>query len=372
MVDLSSSSGYTSRVTKGSKIAEYIWLGGHDMDIRSKCITIPEDTDPNHLSEWNYDGSSTNQASGHDSEIILKPRRAFDDPFRLGKHLLVLCDTYLPDGTRTKSNFRSLAEEVFEECAENKTWYGIEQEYVLYNRDKTWPLGFPRNGYPGPQGPYYCGVGSDSVTGRQIMNEHYNACLHAGIKISGTNAEVMPGQWEFQVGPCEGISIGDELWLARYLLLRVAENHNVSVSWDPKPILSDSWNGSGCHTNYSTKETRDEGGYHVLLNYIESMKATHSTYISLTGIGNHKRMSGKCETSDLQKFSSGVADRGASVRIPRITEKNQKGYLEDRRPGSNIDPYIISSALASITLLNGKHLGDIEAKHKEFLATFNN
>ena len=290
---------FSQRNTNDKIIVEYIWLGGNSMDIRSKCMTLPADYDLNNLPEWNYDGSSTNQASGHDSEVILKPRRVFPDPFRLGNHLLVLCDTWYPDGTRTKSNFRVLAEEVFNKGLEEKPWYGIEQEYILYRKNIAWPLGFPLGGFPKPQGPYYCGVGSDVIVGRSIMDAHYRACLHCGIKISGTNAEVMPGQWEFQVGPCLGISIGDELWMARYLLLRTAELFGVTISWHPKPVLSHEWNGSGCHTNYSTESTRNDGGYAVIDNYIKKLEANHLKYIELTGIDNEKRMSGKCETSNL-------------------------------------------------------------------------
>ena len=360
---------FSKRETNGKIIAEYIWLGGNQMDIRSKCMTLPSDVDTNSLPEWNFDGSSTNQATGHDSEVLIRPRRVFPDPFRLGGHILVLCDTWYPDGTRTASNFRTVAEEVFNKVAAEKPWFGIEQEYILYRKSITWPLGFPVGGFPKPQGPYYCGVGSDVIVGRSIMDAHYRACLHCGIRISGTNAEVMPGQWEFQVGPCEGISSGDEVWLARYLLLRCAELFGVTICWHPKPLQSDDWNGSGCHTNYSTESTRQEGGFDVIIKYIEKMRDAHLQYINITGIDNEKRMSGHCETSDLKSFSYGVANRGASVRIPRLAEANQRGYLEDRRPASNMDPYVITSALADITILGGVHLDSIVEKYKQYIAT---
>ncbi|XP_056173058.1 glutamine synthetase-like [Syzygium oleosum] len=100
----------------------------------------------------------------------------------------------------------------------------------------NWPLGWPIGGYPGPQGPYYYGVGADKAFGRDIVDARYKACLYAGIKISGINWEVMPGQWEFQVGSSVGISAGDELWIARYILERIMEIAGVVLSFDPKPI----------------------------------------------------------------------------------------------------------------------------------------
>lgn len=88
--------------------------------------------------------------------------------------------------------------------AKHKPWFGLEQEYTLLGTDGR-PYGWPKNGFPGAQGPYYCGVGTGKVYCRDIVEAHYKACLYAGIRISGVNAEVMPAQWEFQVGPCEGI-----------------------------------------------------------------------------------------------------------------------------------------------------------------------
>lgn len=359
---------FSQRNTNGRIIAEYIWLGGNLIDIRSKCMTLPEETDLSSLPDWNFDGSSTNQASGHDSEVILKPKAVYPDPFRLGSHILVWCETYYPNGEPTDSNFREIAAEIFKKCASEKTWFGIEQEYILYRKEISWPLGFPVTGYPKPQGPYYCGVGSDVIVGRHVMDAHLRACLHCGIKISGTNAEVMPGQWEFQIGPCEGIESGDEMWVARYLLLRCAELFGVCICWDPKPVMSNDWNGSGCHTNYSTLKMRSDGGYEVVKKHIEKLGQAHSRYITLTGVDNEKRLSGRCETSDLKTFTFGVADRGASIRIPRVTDANKKGYIEDRRPASNMDPYVITSAIADITLLESAHLEEIVARYQRYIS----
>ncbi|KAJ6916671.1 glutamine synthetase cytosolic isozyme 1-1 [Populus alba x Populus x berolinensis] len=202
-------------------IAEYIWIGGSGMDLRSKARTLPGPvTDPAKLPKWNYDGSSTGQAPGEDSEVILYPQAIFKDPFRKGNNILVMCDAYTPAGEPIPTNKRFNAAKIFSNpaIAAEEPWYGIEQEYTLLQKDINWPLGWPVGGFPGPQGPYYCGVGADKSFGRDIVDSHYKACLYAGINISGINGEVMPGQWEFQVGPAIGISAGDEVWVARYIL----------------------------------------------------------------------------------------------------------------------------------------------------------
>ncbi|KAM5558212.1 hypothetical protein ABKV19_020102 [Rosa sericea] len=228
--------------------------------------------------------------------------------------------------------------------------YGLEQEYTLLQKDVNWPLGWPIGGFPGPQGPYYCAAGADKAFGRDIVDSHYKACLYAGINISGINGEVMPGQWEFQVGPSVGISSGDELWVARYILERITEIAGVVLSFDPKPIPGD-WNGAGAHTNYSTKSMRHEGGYEIIKKAIEKLGQRHKEHIAAYGEGNERRLTGKHETANIETFKWGVADRGASIRVGRDTEKEGKGYFEDRRPASNMDPYVVTSMIAETTIL---------------------
>ncbi|CAJ2658499.1 glutamine synthetase [Trifolium pratense] len=336
-----------------SIIAEYIWIGGTGIDVRSKSRTISKPVEhPSELPKWNYDGSSTGQAPGEDSEVILYPQAIFKDPFRGGNNILVICDAYTPQGEPIPTNKRHKAAEIFSnpKVEAEIPWYGIEQEYTLLQTNVKWPLGWPVGGYPGPQGPYYCAAGADKSFGRDISDAHYKACLYAGINISGTNGEVMPGQWEYQVGPSVGIEAGDHIWASRYILERITEQAGVVLTLDPKPIEGD-WNGAGAHTNYSTKSMREDGGFEVIKKAILNLSLRHKVHIEAYGEGNERRLTGKHETASINTFSWGVANRGCSIRVGRDTEKNGKGYLEDRRPASNMDPYVVTALLAESTLL---------------------
>jgi glutamine synthetase len=332
----------------------YVWIDGSGENLR--CKTRTSDFIPKKAEEmpiWNFDGSSTGQAEGSNSDVYLYPVALFNDPFRRGDNKIVLCETYKYNKKPADSNHRKTCKEVMEQVKAEKPWFGIEQEYTLLSLDGH-PFGWPKLGYPGPQGPYYCGVGADKVYGRDVLEAHYRACLYAGVKICGTNAEVMPAQWEFQVGPCEGIEMGDHLWMARFLLHRVAEDFGVVVSLDPKPMPGN-WNGAGAHTNYSTEAMRNEGGIKHIDAAIEKLKAEHPRHIRLydpkDGLDNARRLTGHHETSSIHDFSAGVANRGASIRIPRHVGEDQMGYLEDRRPASNCDPYKVTEAIVRTTIL---------------------
>jgi len=340
---------------KGKVLAEYVWLGGSKttggFDIRQKTKTLEKKPEkPEDLPVWNFDGSSTGQAPGDDSEVLLQPVAIFDDPFRGGDNVLVLCECLAPDMQAIPTNTRRAAKAGFDQKPDEEPWFGIEQEYTLFEKDGRTPLGWPSGGFPGPQGPYYCSAGTDCAYGRSIMEAHYEACLYAGITISGTNAEVMPGQWEYQVGPCVGISSGDHLWMSRYLMVRVCEAQGINVSFDPKPIPGD-WNGAGCHTNYSTAKMRAAGGYEEIVAAIEKLGKKHQEHIQAYGEGNERRLTGAHETAPIDKFCYGVANRGASIRIPRSAEAEKCGYFEDRRPASNMDPYIVTSKIFHTTCL---------------------
>ena len=330
---------------------EYVWID-NNYNLRSKIkVMYNEYIDSiTNIPEWNYDGSSTNQSSGEDSEVIIKPQRMFSskkDKF----HILVLCDTYTPKGEILQTNNRYNATEIFNKKLEATPWFGMEQEYFIIDPMTNKPLGYDEKK---TQGQYYCSVGTENAFGRKIAEEHMMECINYGVTISGINAEVAPGQWEYQIGPCEGIEMGDNLWIARYLLQKVAEIHNVIINIDPKPLSGD-WNGSGCHTNYSTKQMREgtpeKNGLHYINDAIEKLSKKHKEHMKVYGSGNEKRMTGGHETASYDKFTSGTANRGASIRIGNANVKNKKGYFEDRRPSSNCDPYLVSSKIFETTML---------------------
>jgi glutamine synthetase len=348
-------------------IAEYVWIDAYGT-MRSKARTlkyfVDDYTKPEKYPEWNFDGSSTGQAKGtEDSEVILCPRAVYVDPF--GNNTpdstsiykrLVLCDCYCYDVDKDilipiESNTRHDAAIIFEKVKDHRPWFGLEQEYVFYDNKTGRPIGWPSDPkvVPEKQGKYYCGVGADRVYGREVVDKHYELCLKAGIQISGTNAEVMPGQWEFQVGPCEGIDSGDQLWMARYLLHKLCEDYDLTVSLDPKPEQGD-WNGSGCHANYSTQNMREDGGLSHIFKAIEKLSKFHPEHIEVYG-DNSQRLTGKHETPSPDDFTYGIADRTASIRIGRSVAKDRKGYFEDRRPASDCDPYLVTAKIAETTLL---------------------
>jgi len=336
-------------------LAEYVWLDAHQTP-RSKTMTmtcIPRNTKD--LRVWNYDGSSTEQAEGHNSEVLLKPRAIFQDPFRGAPHILVLADCWNAwDDKPAIGNTRAACAEIMDKYKKHDPWFGIEQEYTLMRPGKvgvkpTVPYGFNADGSePAPQGPYYCSAGYGDSIGRPVADEHYMKCIKAGVKIAGQNAEVMPGQWEFQIGPCRGMEMGDHLAMSRYIMLRVTESHGVVCSFSPKPKDGD-WNGAGCHTNFSIKEMRAKGGYEIITKVCEAFGKVAKEHIEEYGEGNDKRLTGKHETCSINQFKFGVADRGASIRIPRDAEKDGRGYMEDRRPAANCDPYRVTKRMMQTT-----------------------
>jgi glutamine synthetase len=321
---------------------EYIWLDGYtpepNLRSKTKVLDLPESYDGSLdvIPVWSYDGSSTKQAEGHSSDCLLKPVRTYRDTARKNAWL-VLCEVLTPNGAPHPTNYRAALPE------NTDYWFGFEQEYTLVVDGR--PLGFPKNGYPAPQGMYYCSVGTNNVAGRDLVEEHFDLCLDAGLTITGINAEVMLGQWEFQVFNKGAKEAADDLWIARYLLFRVSEKYGVQVEFAPKPIKGD-WNGSGLHTNFSTTETRDVGGEDLFKSICEAFGKVHQEHIQVYGSGNHERLTGLHETQHIDRFSYGVSDRGSSIRIPiSAPENNWKGYMEDRRPASNADPYRITGRI---------------------------
>jgi glutamine synthetase len=320
--------------------AEYIWLDGTQPTplLRNKTKILDDDVqDP---PVWGFDGSSTEQATGESSDCVLKPVFHCPDPIRGGRNILVLCEVYLAATMKPHpTNTRDACAKVQKKYAKNEMWFGIEQEYTMLRVDGT-PLGFPTGGgFPAAQGPYYCGVGAGRVVGREIVEEHTQACLDAGLKISGTNAEVMPGQWEFQIGPASALEASDHLHMARWLLHRVAEDYDVVISLAAKPQKGD-WNGAGAHTNFSTDAMRKN--YAAVEKACQAIGKKLELHVKNYGVGIEERLTGKHETAPWNKFSYGVSNRGASIRIPWQVAKEGKGYAEDRRPNANMDPYVVT------------------------------
>lgn len=341
--------------------AEYIWVDGTSptRKLRSKTkviddivgsgITLPLSAFP----EWGFDGSSTNQATGDKSDCALKPVFSCMDPIRGGGNSLVMCEVFNADGTPHPTNTRAQLREVLDAGAENlEAWFGLEQEYTLFKGSS--PLGFaPDRRFPPAQGPYYCGVGADEAYGRALVERHMFACAFAGLKISGVNAEVMPGQWEFQIGPLDPLNVGDHLWIARWLLYRLGEDLGIHATLDAKPVTGD-WNGAGMHTNFSTEAMRSDGsgwkvgaivGMAAITEWCERASTRVSEHLKAYGDGIEMRLTGRHETCSYKDFKYGVSDRTASIRIPMATAQQGYGYLEDRRPNANADPYEVAAVV---------------------------
>lgn len=341
--------------------AEYIWLDGAEptQELRSKTRIVElsgsQKVNPDELPVWSFDGSSTYQASGNSSDLYLMPVQVVFDPLRGNNNYLVLCEVYGEDGKPHKTNTRAKLREILSNGAsELDPLFGFEQEYTLFHGRS--PLGWPEGGFPAPQGPFYCGVGANKVYGRKIVEKHTQACLDADLLLYGTNAEVMPGQWEFQIGhrnfineSGDPLTVSDHLWIARWLLLRIAEDDNIVPSFDNKPVSGD-WNGAGAHTNFSTKSMREEGGLQAIESAIEKLSKKHDEHIDVYGAGLSERLTGAHETCSITEFKSGMADRSASIRIPRHVAEQGHGYLEDRRPGANCDPYAVCTAILNTVL----------------------
>jgi len=379
-----------SNVSDKIYILEYIWIDGKG-HLRSKYRTVQTKNGQLQLDKWNYDGSSTFQKppkivnedattrqitversedsenpEADDTEVTLNPVAFYANPFfpmvQTGEptSYIVLCDTFYSlkrNGASeeefypTETNNRILAYNVFQKKKEAVPWYGLEQEYFIIDKNEEDGDIYESFGrrisseVSNQKGFYYCGVGGRHVSHqeRALAEKHYLYCIRAGLNISGMNAEVSPHQWEFQIGPCEGVQAGDQLWVARYILHKLSEEFGVHVSFAPKP-LDDPWNGSGLHTNFSTAETRDKNGLKVIHAYTDKLSKSHKVHMDMYG-DNSRRLTGKCETSRPDSFTVGLGARGCSVRIPKDVLRKDAGYLEDRRPASDADPYLVTAVL---------------------------
>jgi glutamine synthetase len=342
---------------------EYVWLDGNNpQHLRSKTKIIEREVrpqfdltsgksledyfgdwknDPSTLPMWNFDGSSTEQATTQKSELLLKPINIFKDPFKLNKGFIVLCEVFNTDMTPHSTNTRHKMVETLKKY-DNQTMWGFEQEYFIYDLQTNKPLGWPKEGFPQPQGQYYCAVGGNNVNGRFFVDEHAYLCELVGLKIYGINAEVALGQWEYQIGPVFAQEGSDELWISRYILERLSEKYGYYIVLDPKPYRGNSWNGSGMHVNFSTKDMREDlkNKKKLVIEACEKLSQKIDEHIQVYGIDNEFRLTGHNETCSIKEYRYGIGDRTSSIRIPSsIEDKTTPGYLEDRRPASNADPY---------------------------------
>jgi len=261
----------------------------------------------------------------------------------LGDGWLVMTEVLNADGSAHESNGRATIDD-----DDDDFWFGFEQEYFLWDAEHNLPLGFPPGGYPAPQGPYYCSVGGKNAYGREVVEEHLELCLQAGINVEGINGEVAAGQWEFQTFSKGAKQAGDQTWVARYLLERTAEKYDLAINWHPKPLGPTDWNGSGMHANFSNSVLREAGNQETYDKVCQAFEPRIQAHIDVYGHDNDKRLTGLHETQSIDKFSYGVSDRGASIRIPVATvESGWKGWLEDRRPASNADPYKVAAEIVT-------------------------
>ena len=324
---------------------EYIWLDGFEPTQSMRSKTMIRRNFSGTLEEcpmWSFDGSSTLQAEGGDSDCLLKPAFICEDPDRINGYL-VMCEVLNADGTPHESNGRATIDD-----DDDDFWFGFEQEYFLWDPETKLPLGFPRD--QTPQGQFYCSVGGANAFGRDIIEDHLNQCLEAGLNVEGINAEVAAGQWEYQIFAKGARDAGDQIWVSRYLAERNAEKYGLTIDWHPKPLGDTDWNGSGMHANFSNTAMRESGDEAVFTKICEAFGKNIKKHIDVYGADNHMRLTGKHETQSIDEFSYGVSDRGASIRIPIGTiEDGWKGRLEDRRPASNGDPYKIAAVIISTT-----------------------
>lgn len=337
----------------------YVFVDGSLENVRAKTRTL--DFEPKHPEDcprWTFCGLGTYQwgDASAKSEMYMEPVALFRDPFLKGRNKLVLCQVFQHDGTPHETNTRHPCAEVMAKAADQAPWFGIEQEYVIRGRDGL-PIGWPKDGNViKPLGPFFYGVGAENTVGRQISDAHLKACAYAGVKIGGTNSEVVLSQWEYQVGPLEGTAAGDHVWISRYILQRVAEEFDVVVTIDPKPFESDKLCGSGGHINFSTKDMRKQGGLEHIKAALKKLEANAAEHLQAYdprkgGAANRRRLEAGMLATPTENFVTDTCSREVSVRIPRLVCDAGRGYLEDRRPGANVEPYSATAAIVKTVCL---------------------
>ncbi|EHB11474.1 Glutamine synthetase [Heterocephalus glaber] len=249
----------------GLMVAGGLHCKSRTLDCEPKCVE--------ELPGWNFDGSSTFQSEGSNSDMYLIPVAMFQDPFCKDPNKLVFCEVFKCNWKPAETNLRHTCKWIMDMVCNQHPWFRMGQEYTLMGTDGH-PFCWLSSGFPGLQGPYYHGVGAENAYVGDAVEAHYRACSYAGVKITRRNAEVMPAQWEFQVGPSEGISMGDHLWEARFISHCVCEDFGVMATFDPKPIPGN-WNGAGCHTNFSMKAMWEENGLKSIEEAIKKLSKRH-------------------------------------------------------------------------------------------------
>ena len=314
---------------------EYIWLGGSN-EFRSKVRIMDEL--PDFPPVWNYDGSSTGQATTETSQCTLIPVRTYTDR-KNPTYIYVLCDT--PERRQMTSIQDTL-----------DMWVGFEQEFFIWDLVMDRSIG--SYGNMPPQGPYYCGV--EAIAGYDYCRKHTVAdllrlteliarrCCDIGCELTGYNLEVAPGQTEIQVMSRSALKACDDLMMMRFMAHRVLIAERCKPVWDPKP-LGPEWNGTGLHTNISTGATRCEGGIRAIHEYMDLLSQKHAEHLTVYGSGNETRLTGRHETSSMNIFTWSVGGRHTSVRIPSEVSLAGCGYFEDRRPAGNANPYLIAERI---------------------------
>jgi len=342
-------------------IAEYIWIDGENLRSKIKIINHSEQIkiDSNSFPEWNFDGSSTGQSETKDSDLFLKPVYFCKNPFFESSseknYYLVLNQVMNPDNTAHETNNYNKLYQLFQYNKLNSdnflgSWFGIEQEYIILDKNgDAYDIDNIGDKIIYNHNQHYCSVGTGKAMGRKIAEKHMDMCLDAGIKICGINSEVTASQWEFQIGPLNAYDVSNQLWVARYILLKVAEKYNAIITLHPKPF--ERFNGSGAHTNFSTREMREKDGIEKIYEAIEKLSKNHKEHIEVYGKHNEYRLIGTNETANINTFSYGNCDRGSSIRIPLNVLKDGCGYLEDRRPAANMDPYLVCERLLKTILI---------------------
>ncbi|GAX81512.1 hypothetical protein CEUSTIGMA_g8940.t1 [Chlamydomonas eustigma] len=346
-------------------LVEYVWLGSSGSDLRSKSRVF--DTRPSSVDDVPMiavDGGSYDQHP-EGQEVFLKPRKLFRDPFRAGDHLLVLCDSFKTNVNSSlrnqnssctlepsNSNSRAPCEETLNQASAHLPIFAAEQEYCIL-ASSTVPSSTPAWPYahlPDPCKPYMSVPGLSEAnklktyaSGRHLAERHLQACLHAGIKITETSQRTSPAArlWSYKLGPLLGVDLADQLWMSRFILLRLSEEEGLSVSFDPTAVGGA---GARCNMKYSTSETRNPGGgLSCIQLHLELLESAHLLHLLAYSKG--------CVSSRSLGFEVGVGgSKEPTLVVPSKTLILKAGHYVDQRPPSNVDPYLAIMVLVSTTL----------------------